>query len=61
MAIKGVSQVIPIGGERLQYQVLVSSARLKQFNITVDDVEAAIGLTNQNTIMVFTIATAARC
>ncbi|MBL0246626.1 MAG: efflux RND transporter permease subunit [Sphingobacteriales bacterium] len=49
MAIKGVSQVIPIGGERLQYQVLVSSARLKQFNITVDDVEAAIGLTNQNT------------
>jgi len=48
MSIKGVSQVIPIGGERLQYQVLISSAKLKQFNLSIDEVEKAMQLTNQN-------------
>ncbi|HEY3387197.1 MAG TPA: efflux RND transporter permease subunit [Saprospiraceae bacterium] len=48
MSIKGVSQVIPIGGERLQYQVLISSAKLKQFNLSIDEVERAMELTNQN-------------
>ncbi|HVK96769.1 MAG TPA: efflux RND transporter permease subunit, partial [Flavisolibacter sp.] len=49
MSIKGVSQVIPIGGERMQYQVLVSPEKLRQFNITIEDVNAALQLTNQNT------------
>lgn len=49
MSIKGVSQVIPIGGERLQYQVLVSSAKLKQFNLTIEAVDQALQLSNQNT------------
>ncbi len=49
MSIKGVSQVIPIGGERLQYQVLVSSDKLRQFNISIDEVDNALQLTNQNT------------
>jgi CzcA family heavy metal efflux pump len=49
MSIKGVSQVIPIGGERLQYQVLVSSAKLKQFNLTIEGVDKALELSNQNT------------
>jgi HME family heavy-metal exporter len=49
MSIKGISQVIPIGGERLQYQVLISSAKLKQFNLTIDDLDKALQLTNQNT------------
>lgn len=49
MSIKGISQVIPIGGERLQYQVLISSSKLKQFNLTLDDLDAALRLTNQNT------------
>jgi CzcA family heavy metal efflux pump len=49
MSIKGVSQVIPIGGERLQYQVLISSAKLKQFNLTIDAVDNALQLSNQNT------------
>ena len=48
MSIKGVSQVIPIGGERLQYQVLISSTKLKQFNLSIDEVDKAMELTNQN-------------
>jgi len=48
MSIKGISQVISIGGDKLQYQVLISSAKLKQFNLRIDDVEKALELTNQN-------------
>src|SRR5688572_30192098 len=49
MSIKGVAQVIPIGGEKLQYQVLISSAKLKQFNLTIESVDNALRLSNQNT------------
>lgn len=49
MSIKGISQVIPIGGERKQYQVLISSAKLKQFGLSIDDIDKALSLTNQNT------------
>jgi CzcA family heavy metal efflux pump len=49
MSIKGVSQVIPIGGERLQYQILISSAKLKQYNLTIDAIDNALQLSNQNT------------
>jgi len=49
LSIKGVSQVIPIGGEQRQYQVLISSAKLKQFNLSIDDIEKALGQTTQNT------------
>jgi HME family heavy-metal exporter len=49
MSVKGVSQVIPIGGERMQYQVLISPEKMRQFNVTIDDIDAALQLTNQNT------------
>lgn len=49
MSVKGVSQVIPIGGDRLQYQALISSAKLKQYNLSIDDVDKALNLTNLNT------------
>ena len=48
MAIKGVSQVIAIGGERTQYQVLVSSQKLKQYQLTIDDVEKALSYSTNN-------------
>lgn len=49
LSIKGISQVIPIGGERLQYQVQVSSAKLRQFGVSLDDVEKALSQTTRNT------------
>lgn len=49
MSIKGVSQVIPIGGERLQYQVLISSEKLRQYNISINDIDNALQQSNQNT------------
>jgi len=49
MSVKGVSQVIPIGGERLQYQVLVSGEKLRQYKLSIDDIDNALQLTNQNT------------
>ncbi|MCK6690987.1 MAG: efflux RND transporter permease subunit, partial [Thermoanaerobaculia bacterium] len=48
MSIKGISQVIPIGGERLQYQVLVSTQRLKQYNLSIDAIDEALRQSNQN-------------
>ena len=48
-SIKGVAEAISIGGERLQYQVLISSAKLRQFNLTIDDVDNALTQTNLNT------------
>lgn len=48
LAIKGVAQVIPIGGDRLQYQVLVSSAKLKQYNLTLEDINLALEKANLN-------------
>ncbi len=49
MSIKGISQVIPIGGERRQYQVLISSVKLKQYNLSVDDIDNTLQSSNQNT------------
>ena len=49
MSIKGISQVIPIGGERMQYQVLLSSDKLRQFGLSIDQVDKALNLTNLNT------------
>lgn len=48
LAVPGVSQVIAYGGDVRQYQVLVDSAKLKAFNITLDEVTAAAKAANVN-------------
>jgi len=48
MSIKGVSQVIPMGGERMQYQVLVSTQKLLQFQVGIDALDEALQQTNSN-------------
>lgn len=42
LSIPGVSQVIPIGGEVRQLRVEPDTARMTQFNITLDQIEAAL-------------------
>ena len=49
LSIKGVAQVIPMGGERVQYQVLISNERLRQYSLTVQDVDKALSAANANT------------
>jgi len=49
LSIRGVAQVIPMGGERLQYQVLVSAEKLRRFNLSINDVDRALEASNQNT------------
>jgi CzcA family heavy metal efflux pump len=48
LAVPGVSQVIAYGGDVRQYQVLVDPAKLKAFNVTLEDVTAAARGANVN-------------
>lgn len=49
LAVRGVSQVIVIGGDTKQYQVLVRPERLAAYGVSVRDVEHALRETNENT------------
>jgi CzcA family heavy metal efflux pump len=49
LAIPGVSQVTPIGGEEKQYQVLVSPAKLAAYNLSLAQVEDALRQSTMNT------------
>jgi CzcA family heavy metal efflux pump len=46
MSINGVSQVIVIGGDLKQYQVIVDPARLASYDLALDDVSAAVEAAN---------------
>jgi HME family heavy-metal exporter len=49
LTIPGVSQVIVMGGERKQFQVLVDPNSLQRFGVTLREVKQALRESNQNT------------
>ena len=48
LAVPGVAQVIPIGGEVKQYQVLADPARMLAANVTLGEVVEAVKGSNEN-------------
>ncbi|MBY0587203.1 CusA/CzcA family heavy metal efflux RND transporter [bacterium] len=48
LTISGVSQVITMGGQRKQYQVLVDPSKLLKYNVTLAQVEQALREANLN-------------
>ena len=48
LAVPGVAQVIPIGGDTKQYQVMVDPARLAAYGLTLKAVTDAVGRSNEN-------------
>jgi HME family heavy-metal exporter len=49
LKIPGVAEVIVLGGEKKQYQVLLNPVALRKFGVTVPEVEAALRASNLNT------------
>lgn len=49
LTIPGVSQIIVMGGERKQFQVLVDPNELLRYGVTLHEVEKALRGSNQNT------------
>lgn len=49
LTIPGVSQIIVMGGERKQFQVLVDPSELVRYGVSLHEVETALAESNQNT------------
>lgn len=56
LAVPGVSQVIATGGDQKQYEVVVQPTRLRQYGVTVVDVEHALSAANRNATAGFQVA-----
>ena len=48
LGISGVSQVMIIGGDTKQFQVLIDPAKLSDYSLTIDQVTEAVGKSNAN-------------
>ena len=48
LTIPGVAQVVTMGGGRKQYQVLVNPDQLREWGVTLEDVEQAVANSNEN-------------
>ncbi|HJT80306.1 MAG TPA: efflux RND transporter permease subunit, partial [Chthoniobacterales bacterium] len=57
LSISGISQITVIGGERKQYQVLVDPFKLRNFDISLHDVEEAASNANVNSTGGFLVRT----
>jgi Cu/Ag efflux pump CusA len=49
LAVPGVSQVIPTGGDTKQYQVIAKPDRLSSYGVSIDELVRALRETNENT------------
>jgi Cu/Ag efflux pump CusA len=49
LTIPGIAQVINIGGQVKQYQILFSPDKLKQYNISIEELKNAVEKSNLNT------------
>ena len=49
LAVPGVAEVIPNGGDTRQFQVVVDPVRMAAFDVTLEQVMEAVGDSNQNT------------
>lgn len=49
LAIPGVAQVIAIGGQVRQYQIMISAEKLQRFQLSLEDVEHNLAHLSQNT------------
>lgn len=56
LAVPGVSQVIPTGGDQKQYQVVVDPRWLREYGVDLHQVEAALQAANQNSSAGFHVA-----
>lgn len=56
LAVPGVAQVIPTGGDQKQYQVLVSPELLRGYEISLQQVETALRQGSQNSSAGFRVA-----
>lgn len=49
LQLPGIAEVIVMGGDRKQYQVLIDPAKLEEYRVSLQDIEAAIKASNLNT------------
>lgn len=56
LSVPGVSQVVPIGGDEKQYQVLISPEQIAASGVSLTEVIEAVSKTNQNTSAGFYLA-----
>lgn len=49
MSIPGISQVVAIGGQAKQYQILVSSAKMQFYGLSLEDLKEVLSDISQNT------------
>ncbi|QDT26993.1 Nickel and cobalt resistance protein CnrA [Gimesia panareensis] len=48
LKLNGIAEVIVMGGDKKQYQVLVDPIKLQEYNVSLQDVEAAVQSNNLN-------------
>jgi CzcA family heavy metal efflux pump len=56
LAVPGVAQVVPTGGDQKQYQVLISPHLLREYSVSLGQVEDALRRGSQNTSAGFRVA-----